>query len=350
MTGDRREANGAARRSLARSNNWGRQTQQQKARTLLVGRGDCRKGMASGLGLKESDMTSKTLKSAIWLMLVVSATAMAAKGVPGPGGGGGGGSGGGGGGEETAAQNLSVPAILVGTLGTLVCGTDEAEPSALKPPTGIPRTGYEVDPAAYWWVQKVNTWQAQCFDADTASVFGAWGDNLTGDASLKTGSPIRVELVLTNSGGSTLASMKGYKVLKLEPSKLDRESAYGHDAPLVETAYVDTPDDFAPAEWVVHDSGMMLSVQHLASGTFAVPFQALKPEINATGKVVYGYNLRVTAAGTYRIRFNAPNVTITGVDAGTFDPQNAYLDIVVGGGGGGGGGGKKGGGGGKPTK
>jgi hypothetical protein len=306
--------------------------------------------MASGLGLKESDMTSKTLKSAIWLMLVVSATAMAAKGVPGPGGGGGGGSGGGGGGEETAAQNLSVPAILVGTLGTLVCGTDEAEPSALKPPTGIPRTGYEVDPAAYWWVQKVNTWQAQCFDADTASVFGAWGDNLTGDASLKTGSPIRVELVLTNSGGSTLASMKGYKVLKLEPSKLDRESAYGHDAPLVETAYVDTPDDFAPAEWVVHDSGMMLSVQHLASGTFAVPFQALKPEINATGKVVYGYNLRVTAAGTYRIRFNAPNVTITGVDAGTFDPQNAYLDIVVGGGGGGGGGGKKGGGGGKPNK
>jgi hypothetical protein len=43
-------------------------------------------------------------------------------------------------------------------------------------------------------------------------------------------------------------------------------------------------------------------------------------------------------------------VTITGVDAGTFDPQNAYLDIVVGGGGGGGGGGKKGGGGGKPNK
>lgn len=252
---------------------------------------------------------------------------------------GGGGGGGGGGGEETAAQNLSVPAILVGSLGTLACGT-EAEPSVLLPPTGDPNTGYEVGPDAYWWVQKVHIWQAQCFEADTASVYGAWGDNLTGDASLKTGSPIRVELVLTNSGGSTLDSMAGYKVLKLEPSKLDRESAYGHDAQLVEDTWVDTPDTFVPAEWVVHDQFMMLSVEHLASGSFPVPLQAIAPEINATGKVVYGYNLRVTAAGTYRIRFYAPSVTITGVDAGTFDDNNAYLDIVVGGGGGGGGGGK----------
>jgi hypothetical protein len=87
---------------------------------------------------------------------------------------------------------------------------------------------------------------------------------------------------------------------------------------------------------------MMLEVQHVASGTYPVPLQPIAPEINATGKVVYGYNLRVSAAGTYRIRFYAPSVTFTGVDAGTFDANNAYLDIVVGGGGGGGGG-KKGG-------
>jgi hypothetical protein len=284
-------------------------------------------------------MKTNKLNLAIALILsgaMATSVAFAAR-PPGVGGGGGGG---GGGGEETAAQNLSVPAILVGSLGTLICGTEEA-PTALVPPTGTPSTGYEVDPAAYWWVQKVNSWQAQCFNADTASVFGAWGDNLTGDASLKTGSPIRVELVLTNSGGSTLASMEGYKVLKLEPSKLDRESAYGHDAPLVDGAYVDTPDAFAPAEWVVHDKFMMLSVQHVASGTYPVPLQAIAPEINATGKIVYGYNLRVTAAGTYQIRFYAPSVTFTGVDAGTIDANNAYLDIVVGGGGGGGG--KKGG-------
>jgi hypothetical protein len=300
-------------------------------------------------------MTSKTLKSAIWLTLVAGAVALAAGGAAyakGPGSGGGGG-GGGGGGEETAAQNLSVPAILVGTLGTLVCGASESTPSVLVPPTTPPQTGYEVP--GYYYVQKVNTWQAQCFNAavGTVSVFGAWGDNLTGDAALKTGSPIRVELVLTNmndySATITGGTLQGYNVIKLEPSKLDRESAYGHLAAYDEAtvSYNDVPVDVGQASWVVHDQFMMLSVEHLASGTFPVPLQALKPEINATGKIVYGYNLRVSAAGTYKIRFYAPSVTFTGVDAGTFDDNNAYLDIVVGGGGGGGGG-KKGGG--KPTK
>jgi hypothetical protein len=289
---------------------------------------------------------TRTLIAAISAVLVGTAMLSGGAFARGPGSGGGGG--GGGGGEETASQNLSVPAILVGSLGTLVCGASELAPTALVPPTGgDPLTNYELDPDAYWWVQKTHTWQAQCFNASTASVFGAWGDNLTGDASLKTGSPIRVELVLTNSAGSsTLTSMDGYKVLKLEPSKLDRESAYGHDALYSDPAWVATPDQFVPAEWVVHDKYMMLSVEHLASGTFPVPLQAIAPEINATGKVVYGYNLRVSAAGTYRIRFYAPSVTFTGVDAGTFDANNAYLDIVVGGGGGGGGG-KKGG---RPTK
>lgn len=274
-----------------------------------------------------------TLAAAMAVMLAGSGAFAAKGGVPGKPGGG----------EETAAQNLSVPAILVGNLGTLVCGTDLL-PSALKPPTGTPATGYEVP--GYYWVQKVHTWQAQCFNAPTASVFGAWGDNLTGDAALKTGSPIRVELVLTNQDDYTLTipngTLQGYDVIKLEPSKLDRESAYGHlaggDA---DTGWTDIPKDYGQATWVVHDSGMQISVEMLSNGAFVVPLQAIAPEINATGKVVYGYNLRVTAAGTYRIRFNAPNVTFTGVDAGSFDDNNAYLDIVVGGGGGGGGGGGK---------
>lgn len=261
-------------------------------------------------------------------MLVCSADALAAKGgIPGPPGGG----------EETAAQNLSVPAILVGSLGTLVCGADEASPSALVPPTGTPLSGYEVP--GDFWVQKVHTWQAQCFNAETASVIGNWGDNLEGDAKLKVGSPIRVEIVLTNSAESVLTSMAGYRVLKLEPSTLDRLSAYGHDAVLEGEVWVATPDEFAPAEWVVHDQGMLLSVQNLDTGVFAVPLQPIAPEINATGKVVYGYNLRVSAAGNYQIRFNTtPAVTFTGVDAGEFDANNAYLDIVVVPGGGQGGG------------
>lgn len=301
-------------------------------------------------------MTSRNLRSAIWLTLAVSVLAFAAGGTAyakGPGGGGGGPP------TSEASQNLSVPAILVGSLGTLVCGGSEFTPSALVTPTGTPLNTYEVP--GYYWVQKVHTWKAQCFDAivGSVSVFGAWGDNLTGDASLKAGSPIRIELLLTNMtdyqgtvelpGAIPSGTLQGYNVIKLEPSKLDRESAYGHAAGGdANSGWTNIPVDVPQASWVVHDKFMMLSVEHVASGTFPVPLQAIAPEINATGKIVYGYNLRVTAAGTYRVRFYAPSVTFTGVDAGTFDANNAYLDIVVGGGGGGGGG-KKGGGGGKPT-
>lgn len=244
-------------------------------------------------------------------------------------------------GGETAAQNLSVPAILVGSLGTLQCGESVEAPSLLVEPTGIPLTGYEH--LGYYWVQKVHTWQAQCFNATGASVLGNWGDNLEGDANLKTGSPIRVELVLTNNtdySSSLNPTLQGYMVDKLEPSKLDRLSAYGHlaggDAV---SGWTDIPTNFGFQQWVVHDVGMQLSVQNLDTGVFAVPLQPIAPEINATGKIVYGYNLRVETAGNYQIRFNSsPGVTFTGTDAGTFDDHNAYLDIVVVPGGGQGGG------------
>jgi hypothetical protein len=243
--------------------------------------------------------------------------------------------------SSEATQNLSVPAILVGSLGTLVCGGSDTAPSQLVPPTGTPLTGYEVP--GYYWVQKVHTWQAQCFNDDQASVFGAWGDNLSGDAKLKVGSPIRVEIVLTNMTEFS-GTLQGYSVIKLQPSLADRLSAYGHAATGdAAVGWGSSPIDFSPASWVVHDAGMQISVENLDTGQFVVPLQPIKPEINATGKVVYGYNLRVSAAGNYQIRFNTtPAVTFTGVDAGTFDDNNAYLDIVVIPGGGGGGGGKKG--------
>ncbi|MDP3213382.1 MAG: hypothetical protein Q8S73_04710 [Deltaproteobacteria bacterium] len=239
-----------------------------------------------------------------------------------------------------------MPAILVGSLGTLVCGSSDSTPSSLVPPTGTPLTGYELP--GYYWVQKVHTWQAQCFNAITAKVFGAWGDNLSGDAKLKVGSPIRVEIVLTNmtdfssqDGLGTIPNgfLQGYTVDKLQPSTLDRLSAYGHKAGGDEVSgWTDIPVDVGQGSWVVHDAGMQLSVLNLDTGVFAVPLQPIAPEINASGKIVYGYNLRVSAAGNYQIRFNStPAVTFMGVDAGTYDANNAYLDIVVVPGGGGGG-------------
>ena len=67
-------------------------------------------------------------------------------------------------------------------------------------------------------------------------------------------------------------------------------------------------------------------------------------EINATGNVVYGYNLRVSTAGRYLITYTVPTALVTSADAGdvAIDGHSVSLLITVAGGGGGGGG--------KPTR
>ncbi len=291
--------------------------------------------MDTFIGRKRGLIALPTYAFALVLVasLVIPATALA-KGTPG--GGGGGGRPGG----ETLANSLSVPTIMIGGSFTgVTCGTSEA-PSVLVAPNGMPLTGYEIDPAAYYYVQGVSKWQAQCFSATFATATAEWGDNLSGDASLKAGSPIRVELGLFNAD-TTVVPMQGYTVLKLEPSKLDRESAYGTIA---------TPDGaggyYATAEILparVFDGGVTFSVKNVGTGAYVVPLGTNPTaEINATGKVVYGYNLRVTQAGQYEITFVLPSVDISGVDVGTYvtdplGPDTVTLVITVAGGGGGGG-------------
>ncbi len=153
-------------------------------------------------------------------------------------------------------------------------------------------------------------------------MFGNWGDNLAGDAKLKAGSPIRVEIVLTNSADyrrCLTSTWQGYTVLKLEPSTLDRLSAYGHDAVLDEAdVWVATPrtPSCRRSGWCMTPACRSAS-RTWTPASSSVPLQPIAPEINATGKIVYGYNLRVTAAGTYQIRFTTtPAVTFTGVDVG----------------------------------
>jgi hypothetical protein len=89
----------------------------------------------------------------------------------------------------------------------------------------------------------------------------------------------------------------------------------------------------------VYDAGARLSIQNVATGEYVKPDAPIAPEINATGKVTYGFNLRVSSTGQYLIKFTMPNVDFTGgCDAGTCVDQTAELTITVGGGGGGGGG------------
>lgn len=243
--------------------------------------------------------------------------------------------GGGGGHEPGATNNLSVPTIMIGGGFTgVTC------PGELDSPSGTPLTGYELDPTAYYFVQGVHTWQAECATAASASATAEWGDNLSGDAKLKTGSPIRVELGLFDDTGM---QMQGFDVVKLEPSKLDRESAYGTLA----TYNPDPPAGYvAIAQYLpvrVFDAGVTFSVKNLTTDVYVVPLGTNPTaEINATGKVVYGYNLRVSSVGRYEITFVIPSVTITGVDDGTFvsdplGPDTVTLVVTVSSGGGGGG-------------
>jgi len=270
----------------------------------------------------------KTTKFVLVLVLILALTLVVpalAKGPPegkGPGGGGH---------EPGGTNNLSVPTIMIGGGFTgVTC------PGGLIYPTGTPLTGFEYDPAAYFFVQGVHAWQAECTTAEFATATAEWGDNLGGDAKLKVGKPIRVELGLFDDMGQ---QMQGFNVIKLEPSELDRVSAYGTAA---------STDDsgltwYATAETLpvrVFDAGVTFSVKNVATGEYAVA-EGTNPtaEINATGKVVYGYNLRVSAAGEYEITFVIPNVDITGVDVGTYttdpigpDTVTLIINVVAGGG------------------
>ena len=266
------------------------------------------------------------------LALLVPAGALA----KGPGSGGGGG---GGGHTETTTNNLSVPTIMVnGGFTGVTCGVDPT-PSALVPPTGVPLSSYSIDPAAYYYVQGVHKWQAQCYTAEAATAVGEWGDNLSGDAKLMVGKPIRVELGLFDTTG---VSMDGYTVVKLEPEKLDRESKYGTLARADGVGgFVATPTTFSRVR--VFDGGVTFSIKNVATGAYVVqPSSNPTAEINAGGSVIYGYNMRVSTTGLYKITFVIPSVTITGVDAGSFG-LNVYgqyeislvINVIAGGGGGG---------------
>ncbi len=254
--------------------------------------------------------------------------------------GGGGGGGGGRPGEDPAARfNLSVPAIFVDDdpFG-LTCG-DATEP------TGTPLTGYPIGDG-YYFVQGTHTWQAQCLEGQlSATAVAKWGDNLAGDAKLKVGKPIRVEIGL-DAGDQ---SMAGWVVDKLEPDALDRLAAYGIEASQVDGVWASPPTQAFP-ETRVWTPGARLRVYPAGNPDQAVVDETAGAEINATGRVVYGYNLRVADIGIYTLEYTFPDVEVTGVnhtgefefDAVTFESKVTIDILVVPAGGGGGGGGPKG--------
>ena len=226
-------------------------------------------------------------------------------------------------------NNLSVPAIFVPDSGTFTVSCTGDTASALVAPIGDPSTGWEVP--GYYYVQGENTWQAQCYSAaaNTVTALGDFGDNLTSGA-LKSGTPIRVEVGLIENGGTGIA-MNGYKVVKLQPSLSDNESAYGTLATPSGGGYVATPQIFPyTLDGVtygvrVFDASATFSIYNETTHTYVVAENTpMSAEINASGAVVYGYNWGVgghgvkslPTAGTYVLAFHAPNVNLNGVSAG----------------------------------
>ena len=193
--------------------------------------------------------------------------------------------------------------------------------------TEAPYTGFPV--SGHYYVQGVHQWQAETVVGESGlAVTAAWGDNLIGDAKLKTGSPIRVEVGLL----AMLAddTMTGWDVIKLEPDLLDRLAFYGTLAD--STTGASYPDDYSVVR--VYDADGWLKVYKVGDPDHPIVDEAASAEVNSTGRIVYGYNLRVVEQGSYVLWFSFPNVPISGSNGGTFTTNTVSLtiDVVPGGG------------------
>ena len=244
--------------------------------------------------------------------------------------------------DSEIGNNLSVPTIMIGGGFANVVGCGDGSFSGHVAPSGDPvwypyqmvtdHDGNVTElPEGYYFVQREHAWQAPCMNTElTTSVNGAWGDNLSGDAKLMVGKPIRVELVLTEDAA---ALQTGYTVEKLQLNELDRVSDYGIWANEGDPWFADETY-MVPG---VYDAGALLTITNVASGDVVVDEPATA-EINSKGRVVYGYNLRVTAAGEYDLKFTVPNVEFKSINHGAthgVDSTTIRIDVIPGGGGGG---------------
>ncbi len=198
----------------------------------------------------------------------------------------------------------------------------------------------------YYYVQGVHTWQAQCINAAAGTITAAvdWGDNLEGTA-LKSGTPIRVEVGLTDATAiddrlprDQAAAEPVRQAVGLRHGSRRSSTGGGHPDYLPVYVYDDQRGDRVEEEVTdyvrVYDIGARFSLYNKTTGTYVVePNTVMTAEINATGKVVYGYNWGTSGkgvkvlptAGDYILTFYAPNVTL----AGAADGHTLTLDFTV---------------------
>jgi hypothetical protein len=196
----------------------------------------------------------------------------------------------------------------------------------------------------YFCQKTAATWQAPWTTGATADVTAGWGANLLGDAPLKAGRPIRVEMVLTElSSAPADGAANGFVVTNLTPELEDRLATYG------------TSGTTQSTDVVVFDDGAMLTIEtcadeQCAAATSVVYDGPMTPEINSLGKVVYGYNWGTSGKtgaaqpGVYKLTYWANHSVIKGAPGAqtcAVAYNCTYVIITVTQSAGGGGGGRK---------
>ncbi|MDE2157401.1 MAG: Ig-like domain-containing protein [Gemmatimonadota bacterium] len=249
--------------------------------------------------------------------------------------------------DEGLGNNLSVPVVFADGLGlTGLPVTVEGAPHYLN--TGLRPAAAEnllVDALPYFYAgnvsdcawpdgtraycQKgVNGWQAQWQDGSSAMqhATATWGDNILSQP-LRTSSPVRVEVSLNDV---TSGLLTGFNMQVVSGSgSTEQQGTDGHTSAMTPTIYtvvphlvvskIDTAGGHTTGDPVVDKSVIGSIGAEEGPGTFGA-------EVNVGGKIIYGYGLRVTEAGWYRVSFilegSATNGTVTA-------NRNVTIDAVT---------------------
>ena len=163
-----------------------------------------------------------------------------------------------------------------------------------------------------------NVWRAQWADGTTMGNMSSaidWGDNLLAKA-WTAGNPIRVEVGLY---GLNMPTMQGYNMFLLTGSGTSEvqgtDGSVGDFQPMIFTSVAHlriesiSGDDGQPTGNVIFDGTV-------ADGS-------LTAELNVAGKIVYGYQMKVTTAGWYRLTFSLDGTATVG---GTSVSRNLTID------------------------
>jgi uncharacterized protein YjdB len=245
--------------------------------------------------------------------------------------------------DEGLGNNLSVPVVFSEGLGlaglpVTVGGAPSYVNTGLRPTSAeqvlvgaLPffYVGNRPDQGSFYLQKTLNTWQAEWRDGTATGLQHAsatWGDNIV-SRSFKTSAPIRVEVSLNDLTSGALA---GYNMHVISGSgSTEVQGTDGSTASMTPTIFsvvphlvvskLDTSGGNTVGDPVVDKRVIDAIGAEEGPGRFGA-------EVNVSGKVVYGYNLRVTEAGWYRVAFILDNSASNGTVGAS---RNVTMDALT---------------------